>query len=771
MSTSGHPTDNDSIQDTINTQEQPYRPSQHRYRIFWFWKWGLAALALAFGLVAAMFALLLSFNGQKTPDWGYSINLSTLLDLLAQIFCAAVGMIVAQIISQQKWAWFSGPDNRARPLHDLQDFDQGSRDSLGAALLIPKVLRHDITVALAALVMIIALAVGPFVQQAVQTTPCSYAVPGTNGSIPYAHYVPRQSIGYDGQNEMIEITGTPAYQLKTALYASLDGGSSAAENQITPSCSTGNCTFKGGDPIERSNGNAAGMMTTTDSGDGSGSFSTVAVCSSCVDVSSLVSFVGYHYDDYGPDFVAIYALPNGLNIEYSLPSNYSDIVISWQATYVNVSTDTDIGWIGDLLSPAHAQASRWAMVNMTFLTFSAAQCNETVTPQCPIPGKTNLALQALAPNKSAGPIAATCALYPCIRRYVSPSITNGVFQEAYVDSSKVWPTTDSYQASSLSETANALTGYAGVGIYAGIQSPCRVDDVIYTTQNMSTAPNATNLWFYETTINGTTQARNISGPEPCIYRHDGLFVTALSYLFQQNHTLFNTHCDYVETKIDCDVFPDADGSNDWIIALYNNGNATVSAVEAYLESFAIAMTNTYRSIFGASQYEPVENTNDSPLPLGEVQGIVWQDSVCTAARWGWLFLPVGLLLLTSILLAMTMARAWRLRRVQPVWKANVLPAILYKERFKDDNGLISSWPQGITAADITKKPLTNTNEYLDRLMDADEIKKATKNVMVRFGGNGWEQEKTHDEGSGQGWLRRRKRSISASDVDSLLLDS
>ncbi|ROV88572.1 hypothetical protein VPNG_10242 [Cytospora leucostoma] len=401
------------------------------------------------------------------------------------------------------------------------------------------------TVALAALVMITSLAVGPFVQQAVQTTPCSYPVLNTNSSIPYAHYVPRQYTYYDGLDDRTKIVGALAYQLKTAAYASLDEGSAAAENQITPICSTGNCTFEGGDPIERSNANVGGSHP-EESGDGAVSFSTVAVCSSCIDVTPLVSFVGaLGNQDHDSDLISVYGLPNGLNIEYGVQSRHAKPPYITSA-YVNITTDIDIGWAGDLLSPAHAQASRWAMVNMTFLTFSAAQCDKELSPQCPIPGKTNLAADESAPNKTAGPIAATCALFPCIRRYVNSSVTNGVFTETYVDSSKVWPSTDSYHASSPYEAANTLTTYEGVGTlgdYAGIQTPCRVEDVIYTTQNMSTAPNATRLWLYETTINGTVLARSISAPELCIYRHQGFFVSALSYFLQKNHTIFNTYCE------------------------------------------------------------------------------------------------------------------------------------------------------------------------------------------------------------------------------------
>jgi hypothetical protein len=127
-------------------------PSSQRYRIFWYWKWELAALGLAVGLLAAITALLMSFNGQRVPDWGYSINLSTLLALLATILRAIIVMIIGQIISQAKWTWYSG--GRSRPLQHLQDFDQGSRGTVGSAFLLPKVLGGSFVTALAALVMV-----------------------------------------------------------------------------------------------------------------------------------------------------------------------------------------------------------------------------------------------------------------------------------------------------------------------------------------------------------------------------------------------------------------------------------------------------------------------------------------------------------------------------------------------------------------------------------------------------------------------------------------
>lgn len=720
-------------QDSFNANNSSRKPPRRRYRIFWYWKLELTALAISFGLVAAMFALLLSYNKQKVPEWAFSINLSTLLDVLAQLFSAAMGSIVAQVISQEKWAWFSVPEKGARPLRNLQDFDQGSRDALGAARLIPKVLRRSPTAAVAALVTISLLAVGPFVQQAVQTESCSYVLSGTNATIPYAHYVPRQALVFD--EGRTKLTGSSSLELQNAVYSSLLGGDSASENLISPNCITGNCTFPSGDPVQISNDTLADTNS-TDFGGVSDSFSTSAVCSSCIETTSLAN---YSSGDASTTFD--YTLPNGQNISYE-----------GYGIFVRVATDYDISWAGDLLTPAHAEAARWAMVNVTFLAFSVAQCGNTVTDECPIPGKTTLGGvdESSIPNKTAGPIAATCALYPCMRSYV-PSVTNNKLSEIQIGTSKVWPSKSLNDEFATMEEKNSMLNT--LSHYAGVQSPCRVGDAIYTTQNMSTAPNTTMLQLYEVTTEDTAAgSRNVSAPEQCIYRQNAGFISEISGIFNDD-TMFNTQCQN-DPRIgpDC-AGAETDGMNEWLDTLYNSGNATVSAVDAFFESFASALTNRYRSNFGTSEFL-IDNEayQGQTLPLGEVQGLVWKDTVCTAAKWEWLLLPAVLLFLTSCLLAMTLARAWKNRHVQPVWKANVLPSLLYKERFKDNDGPTSTWSQGITGADVTERSSSDTNDRLGRLMEIDEINRVTKKVMVRFELEDVDQRTTQVTEMQQGWI-------------------
>jgi len=71
-------------------------------------------------------------------------------------------------------------------------------------------------------------------------------------------------------------------------------------------------------------------------------------------------------------------------------------------------------------------------------------------------------------------------------------------------------------------------------------------------------------------------------------------------------------------------------------SLFKNGNASVSEIEGFFEGFAVAMTNSYRSTFGSSTFNETAFLQGQLLPPSrEVQGIVWQDSLCTSVQWMW----------------------------------------------------------------------------------------------------------------------------------------
>ncbi|KAN0106907.1 hypothetical protein V8E51_009783 [Hyaloscypha variabilis] len=368
-----------------------------------------------------------------------------------------------------------------------QIISQANRGILGSAFLLPKVVRGSFIVAFATLVMVFSLAIGPFVQQAIKTTDCTIPVLGTNASLPMARFIPRQLL----------------YQTREdgSDYAFLAGAESELDNAIYASFT----------------------------------FSTIGMCSSCVDISPLVG-PGVETTLNLFDINALnWSLPNGLSVSVHQPPYYDG------SRLASVSTNSNFSWLGSFLGPELAQVDQWAVARVTSLAVSSAHCGATVTPQCP------LLIPSFTGNSSAGPIAVACALYSCIRR-TAPSITNNKPSEVPIDTSILLPAlvdtlidpSDWENITILDEMiqedmvgANVSLGGNIFTTYAEVQLPCRFNETIYTIQNASAAPNATTLWLYETLSDGTSQIKNVSAPKACIYRQRAIFPVILAEILEK----------------------------------------------------------------------------------------------------------------------------------------------------------------------------------------------------------------------------------------------
>ncbi|KAK4451188.1 hypothetical protein QBC34DRAFT_348174 [Podospora aff. communis PSN243] len=304
-------------QGTQQVQQESKPPASQRKRPFWSWTWEMVSVLLCIGLIGAIFAILATYNGQRVPDWGLSINLSTLMALLATILRASLVMIAAEVISQAKWSWFSPSGQQFRPLSQLQAFDAASRGAFGAAHLIPTVLLKSPVALVAAIITIVSFATGPFVQQAIKTVNCNEIVPTSRASVPIAHYAPGSS-GY------VNI-GTGLWEvmndMKGALIAGLSNPSTVNTN-IVSTCPTGNCTFL--------------------------DYASIGLCSYCKDITPLVT---------GPHF-----LNATIPAEFRLP-NGASISMNRGQTYLSLDPTDNMTWIGDFPTDY-----AWALLNFTVLS-------------------------------------------------------------------------------------------------------------------------------------------------------------------------------------------------------------------------------------------------------------------------------------------------------------------------------------------------------------------------------------------------------------------
>ncbi|KAJ0156423.1 hypothetical protein CTA2_12779 [Colletotrichum tanaceti] len=652
---------------------------QHSYKIFRSWIWELLSVVIAIGLVIAIAALLATYEGKPAPDWGAHLNLNALLALLSTILRALLVVVVSGVISQRKWGWY-GRD-RDRPLSDLQQFDTGSRGSLGALLLIPTVVLKDVVALVAAVVLLASFLVGPFTQQASQTVDCSFPVPNVlNASIPFAHHVPRKPLNTHRNAGPLAVEPDVVIAVLSGVTAA--GG---VENQVSASCTTGHCTFSIGDPPEQDV--ALNISTST-------THSTVGMCSKCTDVASLISRM-----ETGDPI-----LPNGFNL--------SNEVKGAEGHSALMDTASDFIWLGDMLTPDLRALSRWAYVNVTFLT-----------------------------NESA----AVCHLYPCMRTYISSVIDNQlVEQEVRSDIMLV------EDGAALLEPLQAANSHSNEGSahYTTVKSPCRADEKVYNAlQNTSTRPGATKLALCDFTDYGglsptpyRSTCQNITAPDQCIYRQDATFVKMVSMVL--NDHIFSGICTYLKSTLHCAKSGWGNTENDLadlgagtvLRALYNDHDPSFPTTDRWFQSFADAMTNRYRFQFGSpalnlSRRQETPPWNQEILPLGQIQGLTWQSMVCVSMRREWLLLPVCLTLITAALSIWTMADDWRHRHHRPVWKDSVLPLIFYRHKFESqERGALPNQPREST----DDEDGAGAAEQRNGLLEATEMKDLGFRIPVTF---------------------------------------
>lgn len=636
-------------------------------------------MTLATGLVTAMFILLATFNHKPVPDWGYSLSLGTILALMSTLYRSLVVFIASQIISQEKWTWYS--DGRIRPLRHLQYFDAGSRGVVGSASLIPIVAKHNPKALAAAFLLIISFLIGPFVQQAVQTLPCSSPSAGKVASLPYAHYVPREGGFMRG---VLKTERLPDSSTKLAIYSSLTNPN-GADNKISATCITGNCTFPDGDPID-----PIGPYGDSEAA----SHSTIALCHRCIDVSSLIEYSGEPTTNI--------SLPNGFHIEW--PSDLT-VVLS--------SSSVELSWMGNIATQDFLRAARWSFANVTVLA---------ITDSNDIPD-----------------VAATCVLYPCVRTYTA-SVTNNVLSEQQIDISLAVP--DLANGSVLDPAALGViqsrngrfehTDIRGDPYhFTAVKTPCRYGDLTYTAQNISDAPDSQNVFLYDMVKDdGSYGIQNISAPESCIYRQDARFGAAISSVLED--TVFNESClALTGGSIGCAGTATRFGYERWWEALYSDGNATFQSINSNFDSFANAMTARYRTTFGSSAFDPemvdaYNGKGDPVTPAGEVNGVVWDTTVCVHVQWKWLLFPVIFAALTLALLGQTLVNCWKLKSDRPVWKESLLPLLFYHNNFQQTSTSVTD------ALCDQRESSISANVSNKAALERSDMERLARDVLVSF---------------------------------------
>ena len=206
------------------------------------WFYEIAGLFFGFVCFIAMVCVLCIYQEQSTPEVPYGITLNTLISILATASKASLAFAVGECIGQLKWSAFQSP----RPLHYIQAYDSAGRGPWGSFLLL--IQSKSISLLnVGALIMILALAFDPFVQQIITYPTREVTTSSPSAAVKQSYSMPQSEGGWD----FIDASNAAFW---TNDFA------------INPICPSGNCTW----PL----------------------FQSIEMCSKCEDVTSSATLIG-----------------------------------------------------------------------------------------------------------------------------------------------------------------------------------------------------------------------------------------------------------------------------------------------------------------------------------------------------------------------------------------------------------------------------------------------------------------------------------------------
>ena len=255
--------------------------------------WLLEIIALIFSILAfaAIGGLLRGYEGKPFPNLAHGLTLNTIVSVLATASKSALIFVVAASIGQLKWLWFR---EKNRSLSDMQSFDDASRGPMGSLIIMIEH-RGWSLVSLGALITILALAFDPFVQQILSYPVRQRPSLSEHASVKQAHYF---------------LPGLDNTSYTNYLYAGLW----TDDFSVTPSCSTGNCTWS--------------------------TFQSVGLCSACEDLTSVAQIkncdnLNYNETESSTDQI------NYCYIEAGNGTS-GNIKIQYQGDYLGAFVPTDL---------------------------------------------------------------------------------------------------------------------------------------------------------------------------------------------------------------------------------------------------------------------------------------------------------------------------------------------------------------------------------------------------------------------------------------------
>jgi len=587
--------------------------AHRRQHVLRSWMLESASLAIAAGFLVAIWIIIGRYDSQPIPEWSLAINLSTFVSFLAVGFRVATISPVAAIMAQQKWLWMS---REPRPLLDLEHIDNASNTITGSTHLLLHGPRSLLAM-LGSATLLLALAIGPLVQQAIHTVTCDQTVPGKNASVAVANYILGTVLGTENGSLISEVVWDLDASGKETLLNGLVNplGNDTA---VPVTCSTGNCTF-------------AESRSVT--------YASMGLCQACIDTSSLIV---NKTDPDGPDGVN-FTLPNGLQLD-----NFINLVSG--------SINNNFSSERKLFTPEFADLAPNSISNITILTLTPAPCSDSPGyVSCNNSIETNL-------GKNLRALAVSCALYPCFQKFHG-KVSNGQLEESVVSTSPA-----SIAMTVIEEENEFFPNYTALDI------PCLLDNQLYDLSNFA-ALDKHKYSFMDVVVNGA----NVSVPYECVYIMNGIYAIALGKymcgdMFTPSGTLFSGTCSNNEGMhglLNCQ-----DGQF-WLEKFWGSGAPNLTTVSNIMAQFSNVVSGQFRQIGTTLYAKPQLKWTEKIYGIRQpALGIVHTTTVCVQFAWAWLLFPVILYVTAVALLVVTIFGAY-IDRDQPIWKSSPLPLLFY----------------------------------------------------------------------------------------------
>ncbi|KAI1740126.1 hypothetical protein F4680DRAFT_448320 [Xylaria scruposa] len=547
------------------------------------WRPEAACCLVAFISLLATVATLFPHANGPLPQWPFKLSINTLLAIYTVIFKSALISVLSACIAQLQWTWFATP----RPLSDLLGYNSASRDAWGSLQWLVNYRQREPLTAFAAFLMILSLAIDPFVQQLIMPKDCETPLLGLNATIPRTNRVDLNTTE-DGESFF------GRWVVEALKSSSTD--TSLVESSLI--CPTGNCTF----PVQ---------------------YSSIAYCSSCTDISNdvVVNVTGSSRTvEIYTTTLSVPKRPGDFNqtSEFKTMSylNGTDGTLSTNMTFLDAFTSNILVPVDSGEGPPTAAVGAEANVEITVLmgtNYYSSRGWDPITSDKMTGCNTN---SSLSDWRCRGFGAAKCSLYTCARVYEASVRAGRLSESTMARSDGVYTTNGLLDTNCLSSTQRAQVKLEGYSL------------------NASSSSISTDRFIPYDTANGTLKLSLLA--DGCLFYSEWLQLnTALASLFGQAVT--GNY--FWGSSSDSSVFLRAGSFNGspLLLSMFNNGNISFEEVSGTFVNLSDSLTDYLRT-HGNSKYST------------PAQGTILHYATCLEVRWPWIAFPVSLHIGASILL-------------------------------------------------------------------------------------------------------------------------